>query len=169
MLLNREKYPSWLYPVTQGATTIWERWDGQKPDGTFQSVGMNSFNHYAYGAIGEWMYGHVAGINIDPEKPGYKHILFSPHPGGELNHADAEFLSMYGPVKSAWKFDGGDFVYEITVPANTTASVTLPAAKVSQVATMDVLKPKLVQNGKNVTVQLGSGDYSFRYPASALK
>ena len=169
MLLNREKYPSWLYPVTQGATTIWERWDGQKPDGTFQSVGMNSFNHYAYGAIGEWMYGHVAGINIDPEKPGYKHILFSPHPGGELNHADAEFLSMYGPVKSAWKFDGGDFVYEITVPANTTASVTLPAAKVSQVATMDGLKPKLVQNGKNVTVQLGSGDYSFRYPASALK
>ncbi|MDX9882662.1 MAG: glycoside hydrolase family 78 protein [Prolixibacteraceae bacterium] len=169
MLLNREKYPSWLYPVTQGATTIWERWDGQKPDGTFQSVGMNSFNHYAYGAIGEWMYGHVAGINIDPEKPGYKHILFSPHPGGGLSHVDAEFLSIYGPVKSAWKIDGDDFVYEVSVPVNTTASVTLPAAKAAQIVTEEGLKSKLVQDGKNVTVNLGSGNYSFRYPAPALK
>ena len=72
MLLNRKEYPSWLYPVTQGATTIWERWDGQKPDGTFQDVGMNSFNHYAYGAIGEWLYTRVAGIQIDEERPGLR-------------------------------------------------------------------------------------------------
>ena len=169
MLLMRKEYPSWLYPVTQGATTIWERWDGQKPDGTFQSVGMNSFNHYAYGAIGEWLYDHVAGVNVDPENPGYKHILFSPHVGGGLTNADAEFTSMYGKVKSAWKFDGQDFVYEVSVPVNTTASVTLPAAKVAQVVTEEGLKSKLTQDGNNVTVQLGSGDYMFRYPGAGLK
>jgi len=169
MLLMRKEYPSWLYPVTQGATTIWERWDGQKPDGTFQDVGMNSFNHYAYGAIGEWLYNHVAGINADPENPGYKHIILSPHVGGGLTNADAKFMSMYGRIKSAWKIDGQDFVYEVSIPANTTASVTLPAAQVNQVITSDDVKLKLVQNQKNVTVQLGSGNYSFRYPASGLK
>ncbi len=169
MLLMRKKYPSWLYPVTQGATTIWERWDGQKPDGTFQDVGMNSFNHYAYGAIGEWLYNHVAGINVDPENPGYKHIFFSPHVGGGLTNADAEFMSMYGMIKSAWKFDGQDFVYGISIPANTTASVTLPSTQVDQVVTAAEVKSKLVQNNENVTVQLGSGDYSFRYPAPGLK
>ncbi len=169
MLLMRKKYPSWLYPVTQGATTIWERWDGQKPDGTFQDVGMNSFNHYAYGAIGEWLYNHVAGINVDPENPGYKRIFFSPHVGGGLTNADAEFMSMYGMIKSAWKFDGQDFVYGISIPANTTASVTLPSTQVDQVVTAAEVKSKLVQNNENVTVQLGSGDYSFRYPAPGLK
>ena len=89
LLLNREEYPSWLYPVKQGATTIWERWDGQKPDGTFQDVGMNSFNHYAYGAIGEWMYRVVAGLEIDPREPGYKHVLVQPQPGGGLTSAEA--------------------------------------------------------------------------------
>ncbi len=84
-LLLREEYPSWLYPVKQGATTIWERWDGQKPDGSFQSVGMNSFNHYAYGAIGEWMYRVVAGLELDPREPGYRHVLAQPQPGGRLD------------------------------------------------------------------------------------
>jgi len=100
MLLNRDQYPSWLYPVKQGATTIWERWDGQKPDGTFQDKGMNSFNHYAYGAIGEWMYRVMAGIEIDPAEPGYKHILIQPQPGGGLTYAKASFDSMYGRVAS---------------------------------------------------------------------
>ena len=89
-LLNREEYPSWLYPVKQGATTIWERWDGQKPDGSFQDAGMNSFNHYAYGAIGEWMYRVVAGLELDPAEPGYRHVLVQPQPGGGLTSADGE-------------------------------------------------------------------------------
>ena len=93
-LLNRTEYPSWLYPVTQGATTIWERWDGQKPDGSFQDVGMNSFNHYAYGAIGEWLYSRVAGIKLDENKPGYKHFFLAPHPGGELDFVNSSFESM---------------------------------------------------------------------------
>ena len=132
MLLNRKDYPSWLYPVTQNATTIWERWDGQKPDGSFQDVGMNSFNHYAYGAIGEWLYQYVAGINIDTEHPGYKHILLTPHMGGGLTNANAEFKSLYGKIKSAWKLDGVDFIYEVTIPANTSATVILPKAKKEQ-------------------------------------
>ncbi len=141
MLLNRKEYPSWLYPITQGATTIWERWDGQKPDGTFQTVGMNSFNHYAYGAIGEWLYTHVAGIEIDKENPGYKHFVLAPHPGGGLTNAEAEFESMFGKIKSAWKIDGGNFIYDVEIPANTTATVVLPDSK----------EPK----------ELGSGKYSF--------
>ncbi|MGQ8337169.1 glycoside hydrolase family 78 protein [Sunxiuqinia sp. A32] len=173
MLLNRKEYPSWLYPVTKGATTIWERWDGQKPDGTFQDVGMNSFNHYAYGAIGEWLYGHVAGINVDVENPGYKHILFSPHVGGGLTNANAEFMSMYGEVKSSWKIEGQEFVYEIVIPANTTATVTLPEAKVEQVtinsSALNENVDDLKEQGNAVVLNLGSGSYQFRYPADKLK
>jgi len=170
MLLNREKYPSWLYPVTQGATTIWERWDGQKPDGTFQDVGMNSFNHYAYGAIGEWLYQYVSGLNIDRENPGYKHILFQPHAGGGLTNAAVEFESVYGKVKSGWKLDGGNFVYDVTVPANATATVTLPSAKADQV-TMNgqALKADAKQAGNAVVLNVGSGNYQFKYPAEGLK
>ena len=174
MLLNRKQYPSWLYPVSQGATTIWERWDGQKPDGTFEDVGMNSFNHYAYGAIGEWMYQHVAGIDIDPEQPGYKHILLYPHPGGGLTNASAEITTLYGKVGSSWRFEGDDFVYEVQVPANTSATVTLPYTKAEQVTEKSQpLSPSLkgsvaqIQNG--ITLKLGSGSYSFRYPGSDLK
>jgi alpha-L-rhamnosidase len=170
MLLNRTKYPSWLYPVTQGATTIWERWDGQKPDGTFQDVGMNSFNHYAYGAIGEWLYHYVAGLDVDAENPGYKHILLAPHPGGGLTNAEVEFNSVYGKVKSGWKIDGNDFVYDVTVPANTTATVTLPSAKADQVTWAGaVSKADLNQTGNSVTLKIGSGNYQFKYPAAGMK
>lgn len=144
MLLNRKEYPSWLYPVTQGATTIWERWDGQKPDGTFQSVGMNSFNHYAYGAIGEWLYTYVAGIEIDELHPGYKHIILAPHPGGGLTNVNAEFNSIHGKIQSSWKIEGGNFVYDVEIPANTTATVILPKSKEKK--------------------EIGSGKYSFSVP-----
>ena len=174
MLLLHKQYPSWLYPVLQGATTIWERWDGQKPNGTFQDVGMNSFNHYAYGAIGEWMYRHVAGIDIDPEQPGYKHILFYPHPGGGLTNASAEITTLYGKVGSSWKFEGDDFIYQVIVPANTSATVTLPYAKVDQVTENSQplsapLKVNMAQIQNGITLKLGSGSYSFRYPGSDLK
>jgi alpha-L-rhamnosidase len=168
MLLNNKKYPSWLYPVTQGATTIWERWDGQKPDGTFQSVGMNSFNHYAYGAIGEWLYHHVAGMDIDPENPGYKHIILAPHPGGGLTSADATYSSIYGKIRSAWKLNGKAFVYEVTVPANTTATVTLPSAKADQLLVNGLAMPVTMKESvktteKGVSFNIGSGNYTFGY------
>lgn len=173
MLLNRKEYPSWLYPVTQGATTIWERWDGQKPDGSFQDVGMNSFNHYAYGAIGEWLYSHVAGISVDEENPGYKHILLSPHPGGRLNDVSAKFLSMYGEIKSAWKIENEEFIYTIEVPANTNAKVTLPGAeikalKVNSEPINEVLKSGAKQFENEVVLEVGSGKYEFTYPFEGI-
>ena len=144
MLLNRKKYPSWLYPITQGATTIWERWDGQKPDGSFQNKGMNSFNHYAYGAIGEWLYTYVSGIQIDTRNPGYKHFFLHPNPGGGLSYAKAEFESMYGKIVSDWKIENGNFIYNIQIPPNTTATVVLP--------------------GSDESKKLGSGKYTFSTP-----
>jgi alpha-L-rhamnosidase len=168
MLLNRKDYPSWLYPVTQGATTIWERWDGQKPDGTFQNAGMNSFNHYAYGAIGEWLYNYVAGIQIDPENPGYKHFFLAPHPGGGLTHAKAVYKSMYGEIKSDWKIEGNQMIYDVTIPANTSATITLPSASVNEVLRNDAplksVSDNFHQNDGSVTLKLGSGEYRFSYP-----
>jgi alpha-L-rhamnosidase len=174
MLLKRTKYPSWLYPVTQGATTIWERWDGQKPDGTFQDVGMNSFNHYAYGAIGEWLYRHVAGIDLDPRHPGYKHILLAPHPGGDLTNASAELRSLYGMIKSSWKLDKTQIIYDVTIPANTTATVTLPHAELAKVtlnqlpvSDSKICKAEQVEDA--TTVELGSGDYQFTYDSDLFQ
>jgi len=168
MLLNRKDYPSWLYPVTQGATTIWERWDGQKPDGTFQNAGMNSFNHYAYGAIGEWLYNYVAGIQIDTKNPGYKHFFLAPHPGGGLSHAKAVYKSMYGEIKSDWKIEGNQMVYDVTIPANTSATITLPSASADEVLRNDEplksVSGNFRQNDENVTLKLGSGEYRFSYP-----
>ena len=126
-LLNQDTFPSWLYPVTQGATTIWERWDSYHHERGFQDVRMNSFNHYAYGAIGAWLYQTVAGIEIDPENPGYKHILIAPKPGGGLTYSKATFDCVYGTIESAWEIDdAGVFTLNVTIPANTKATVTLP-------------------------------------------
>ncbi|MCU4164193.1 family 78 glycoside hydrolase catalytic domain [Carboxylicivirga caseinilyticus] len=174
MLLTRKDYPSWLYPVTQGATTIWERWDGQKPDGSFQDVGMNSFNHYAYGAIGEWLYSYVAGLQIDPENAGYKHFNLCPHIGGGLTNAKAEFHSMYGTILSAWTKEGETFIYNIKIPANTTATIELPLAKANKVVmnNKELIQSKnngLKEDTDKVIVNLGSGNYTFKYPIKAVK
>src|SRR5271157_552765 len=167
MLLNRKEYPSWLYPVTKGATTIWERWDGIKPDGSFQDKGMNSFNHYAYGAIGEWMYRVSAGIDIDPQQPGYKHILIQPRPGGGLTFVKASVHSMYGQVATAWEIKDGKLIIHVAIPANTTATVRLPKAKLEQVtengaslqASPGVSHAQQLEDA--VTAELGSGSYVF--------
>lgn len=143
-LFLQDSYPSWLYPVTRGATTIWERWDGIKPDSTFQTTQMNSFNHYAYGAIGDWMYSVVAGINEDIQNPGYKHIIFQPKPDTLLTYAKAEFESMYGTIKSSWKTKNNTITVEVTIPPNTKATLHLP------------LSPK-------APVKLGSGTYKYEY------
>ncbi|MBN1481884.1 alpha-L-rhamnosidase [candidate division KSB1 bacterium] len=169
MLLNRTEYPSWLYPITQGATTIWERWDGQKPDGTFQNAGMNSFNHYAYGAIGEWLYRVVAGLEIDEHNPGYKHTIIQPHPGGQLTSAKASVRSMYGTVASAWSINESAMQLEVIIPANTTASVLLPHATVDKVLVnkKDFGKADGItsfsQDGDKVVVEIGSGTFQFSY------
>lgn len=127
-LLMQENYPSWLYPVKMGATTIWERWDGIKPDGSFQTPDMNSYNHYAYGAIGDWMYRTIAGINSVAADPGYKTIVIAPKPGGKLTKASAELETMYGTVKSAWVLENNILKLEVTIPANTKAKIVLPSS-----------------------------------------
>lgn len=173
MLLNRKEYPSWLYPITQDATTIWERWDGIKPDGTFQDASMNSFNHYAYGAIGDWMYRVIAGIDIDPKQPGYKHILIEPRPGGGLSFAKGSVCSTYGKVASGWELKDGKMTLNVEVPANTTATVRLPKAKLEQVTESG--KPLQASPGISgsrqsddaVVVEVGSGSYVFNYESSA--
>jgi alpha-L-rhamnosidase len=175
MLLNRKEYPSWLYPVTQGATTIWERWDGQKPDGSFQDVGMNSFNHYAYGAIGDWMYRVVAGLELDEAAPGYKHILIQPRPGGGLTRASASVKSMYGLVASSWEIADGKLMLKAEVPANTTATVRLPNAILEEVSEggkplagrTDILKVRQAEDA--VTLDVGSGKYVFGSAYRATK
>jgi alpha-L-rhamnosidase len=126
--LKQTAWPSWLYSVTQGATTIWERWVGWTHDKGFQDPSMNSFNHYAYGAIGAWIFAVVGGIDVDPEQPGYKHIVMRPRPGGELTHATTELRSIYGPIRSAWTLENGRFDWQIAVPANSTATVYVPSA-----------------------------------------
>jgi alpha-L-rhamnosidase len=161
-LLLQEKYPSWLYPVKMGATTIWERWDGQKPDGTFEDAGMNSFNHYAYGAIGDWMYRTVAGIDTKADQAGYKGITIKPTIGGNFTKIDANYETPYGKVTSSWKVEGGNFVLDVVIPPNTTATVYVPTKGTNAVT--EGGKP-VTKSGEQVegytAVNVGSGNYHF--------
>ena len=173
-LLNREEYPSWLYPVKQGATTIWERWDGQKPDGTFQDVGMNSFNHYAYGAIGEWMYRVVAGLELDPREPGYKHVLAQPRPGGGLTSAEARLQTLYGEAASGWSLADGK-ADRVGHGAPERARHRPPARGDSRGVTeagvgggVRAGRDGAVQEGEDVVVEVGSGSYRFGYDGARL-
>lgn len=166
-LLFQKSYPSWLYPVTQGATTIWERWDGQKPDGSFQTIGMNSFNHYAYGAIGDWMYRIVGGIEIGA--PGYRKVIIQPQPHDNLTYATASLESAYGLIESRWRREGTQITVAVTIPPNTTAEVWLPYAGLGTVfANASSKKDQPVlrnpkQYGNRIAFELGSGKYEFRY------
>jgi alpha-L-rhamnosidase len=132
-LLLQESYPGWLYPVTIGATTMWERWNSWTPDKGFVEVGMNSLNHYAYGAIGQWIYANLGGIALDPTQPAYKHILVAPKPGGGIKRAKASLLSMFGPIEVNWKIEAGTFHLHASIPANTAATITLPSGKSQKV------------------------------------
>ena len=125
-LLLQDTYPSWLYPIKAGATTIWERWDGIKTDGSFEESSMNSYNHYAYGAIGDWMYQNIAGIQA--AEPGYKKITIKPVIGGGLQWAEGSYDCGYGIIHSKWTIDGDKLDMVVTIPQNTTADVFVPDA-----------------------------------------
>ncbi|WP_338556354.1 family 78 glycoside hydrolase catalytic domain [Paenibacillus sp. KS-LC4] len=170
-LLLQEDYPSWLYQITKGATTIWEHWDGIKEDGSFWSADMNSFNHYAYGAIGEWLYSYVAGIQPDEEQPGFKHVKISPQPGPGLTWAEARLTTMYGMVVSSWRCtEAGQMEIQVTVPGNASATLKLPGAQsaarvlengaaLAQAAGITAIH----EEAGSVTLTLGSGHYHFSY------
>lgn len=128
-LLLRREYPSWLYPISKGATTVWEHWDGIKPDGTMWSTDMNSFNHYAYGAVADWMYGAAAGINSDPDRPGFEHIIFRPVTDRRLDFVKASIDTRRGTVASEWRRENGRIKYIFTVPEGCGASVIIDGEK----------------------------------------
>lgn len=128
-LLLRREYPSWLYPISKGATTVWEHWDGIKPDGTMWSTDMNSFNHYAYGAVADWMYGAAAGINSDPDRPGFEHIIFRPVTDRRLDFVKASIDTRRGTVASEWRRENGRIKYIFTVPEGCRASAIIGGEK----------------------------------------
>lgn len=125
-LLLQEEFPSWLYSVNKGATTIWEHWDGIKEDGSFWSADMNSFNHYAYGAVGDWLFGGAAGIKILEDGAGYTHISLSPIPDRRLGYVNAEIETRQGRVSSSWYYREDGIHFEFTVPEGTKAEISLP-------------------------------------------
>ena len=142
-LLFQRKNPSWLYSVDNGATTIWERWNSYMVDKGMGPQGMNSFNHYAYGCVCEWIWETAAGIASDPAKPGFKHIIMKPVPDKRLGHLTAEYQSASGLIKSAWKYEGDQWIWDFTIPEGATASVTLPGeteAKVYESGTYQIVK-----------------------------
>lgn len=141
-LLTQRECPSWLYPVTMGATTIWERWDSMLPDGSINPGEMTSFNHYAFGAVADWLHRVVAGLAS--AEPGYRRLAIQPHPGGNLTAARASLRTPYGLAESAWTIEGGKITLKVIVPPNATASVTLPGS---------VEKP----------LEVGSGTYTWSY------
>jgi alpha-L-rhamnosidase len=124
-LLFQNKLPSWLYAVEHGATTMWEHWDGVREDGTFWDSGMNSYNHYAYGAVGDWLYGTVAGIETDENHPGFEHILFKPKTTEKLTYVKASLKTPYGVIRSEWHRDGEKTTYIFTVPSGLSATATI--------------------------------------------
>ncbi|MDG4860378.1 alpha-L-rhamnosidase [Streptomyces sp. T-3] len=157
-LLMQRSFPSWGYQIDRGATTMWERWDSIKPDGSFQDAGMNSFNHYAYGSVGEWMYAHIAGIA--PAAPGFRKILVRPRPGGGVNEAHGRFDSVYGRITTDWTSGPDGFRLALTVPANTTAEVWIPeGGGAAQVADRSA---KLLRRADGCAVfAAGSGTHRF--------
>ena len=160
-LLMQTTEPSWLYSVKKGATTIWESWNGIDAEGNPH----NSLNHYSYGAIGNWLYGVVVGL--EAAAPGYKHIKFQPQPGGGLTHASATYESLYGKIEARWHLEEGSFTYDITVPNNTTATVVIPASLGHQVSERGQ-KLENVEGVSHVShepeatyIEVGSGSYTF--------
>ncbi|MFV0468966.1 MAG: family 78 glycoside hydrolase catalytic domain [Dysgonomonas sp.] len=173
-LLEREEYPSWLYPITKGATTFWERWNGIMPDGSFQKdkPQSNSFNHYAHASIGDWMYRKMVGIDTyeDERSVGYKHIKIEPIPGGTIKQVEATLQTYYGVIGVAWKIENKKFALNVEIPVNTKATIFLPASKLEEITESgipvnDLNYVRLDEKEKSITgrlaITIGSGKYKF--------
>jgi alpha-L-rhamnosidase len=167
-LLFQDTFPSWLFSVKHGATTIWERWDGWTPEKGFQDPGMNSFNHYSLGSCGEWLFDTVAGIGLDPAQPGYKHILIHPRLTKSLTRVTAHHDCVYGRIESDWSHEGEVVTMNVVIPPNTTATVTVPTKDPNSVtesgrpaAQSEGVKLLREENGAAI-YEVGAGTYSFR-------
>lgn len=157
-LLHQPEFPGWGYQIDKGATTMWEHWDSLKPDGSFQRASMNSFNHYAYGAVGEWMYANIAGIA--PGEPGFRHTVIRPRPGGEVTSARATFTSLYGPISTDWKQNGDRFRLTCSLPPNCTAEVWIRADDAAAVRHPEGARLDRAEDGW-VIYQVGTGTHRF--------
>jgi alpha-L-rhamnosidase len=152
-LLQQKTFPGWLFPITHGATTMWERWDGWTPEKGFNDAGMNSYNHYAYGAVGEWMYARIAGIDLDPTKPAYKHVIVRPILGGGLTWAKGSLDGPFGKIATAWRIENGVLTLEVTIPPNSTATITVPTSDPSSIQEANGAAPV---NGNVLEVPAGT-------------
>lgn len=170
-LLQQESYPSWLYSVVNGATTIWERLNSYtREEGFGGNNSMNSFNHYSFGAVGAWMINHSLGIQRDVDHPGFKRFVLepTPDPRGAMTWAEGYYDSMYGRIESSWRKEGGDYIYEFSVPSNTQAKLNLIAEDESNVIFLDdenaeVLSPKYQgEQGGRMVYQLSPGAYRLK-------
>ena len=163
----RKEYPTWLYPVTKGATTIWERWNGIKPDGSFQYPSMNSFNHYAYGAIGEWMYANLMGLKINENYPGFKRFTIKPLFDKNFENINGSFKSSYGKIAVSWSRVRDILNLSIIIPVNSNADVILDKPEKGKWILNNRKKGfKLsgTQELENSTkLLLGSGRYNFSF------
>ena len=167
LLLNTE-YPSWGYLVGHGATTMWERWNGDQMRG---DPSMNSYNHYAYGAVADWIYRYAAGIDALPADAGFHTIYLHPNFDARLGSLDFRYQSSYGEIRSAWSMKGTTVTWLVTVPPNTTAHMPLPASQQDKFsldgeALSNSKKLRLVSNTEgSATYELPAGTYSFRVTA----
>ncbi len=161
-LFFQEDYPSWLYEVIMGATTIWERWNSIMPDGKISGTGMNSLNHYAYGSIVEWMYRNMCGINPVEENPGFKKFIIKPEVYGKLYYAKAEFKSSMGLIESGWTREkDGSLTVKLVIPFHSEATAYLPDADLTTVKGLEGLKA--VQEKNKVKIELTAGSFVFSY------
>jgi alpha-L-rhamnosidase len=174
-LLEQRSAPSWRYMIDQGATTIWERWDGWTAERGFQSAWMNSFNHYALGSVGEWLYRFVLGIDQEPGSAGFQRLLVRPHPGGSLRSARGSYRSVRGLITSAWQLEGGQFRFQIQIPPNAVASVRIPSTDGSGVRDAAGRGPAEVASFpgaagvQEAVFEVGSGTHEFTGPAAGAE
>jgi alpha-L-rhamnosidase len=172
-LLEQDALPSWRYMVEQGATTIWERWDGWTAERGFQSPLMNSFNHYSLGAVGEWLYRFVLGIEPATDGAGFSRLIMRPHPGGSLTWARGSYQSVRGLITSEWQRDAGSFTFRIGLPPNVTASVRVPSAQPGAARDSSGRPPAAIapfpgsDGAQEAVFEVGSGTHEFRGPALA--
>ena len=167
LLLNKN-FPSWLYPVTMGATTIWERWNSVLPDGRVNPTDMNSLNHYAYGSVVEWMYRYMAGLNPVEDVPGFRYINLTPMPDYRFKYVNSSYNSPVGLYESSWSIkENGELNFKFNIPFNATANLVLPDAKLEEVYVNGRLLKDTeliaIVKDENVVIELVSGVYEFKY------
>jgi len=157
-LFHQDSYPGWNFSIKQGATSIWERWNGWTPEHGFADAGMNSFAHYSFGAVAEWMFKTIGGIDTDGV--GFKKIIIRPQPGGKLTWAKTSYNSINGLIATGWKIKDGVFKLEVTIPANTTATIYVPASERESVK-MDGRKTDFKYENGFAIIESSSGKYRF--------